>query len=86
MAELAEHGPSKPHGEEGIDHIQQLNGGTFVEKADNYKEDPSGSRTGNGIGEQMTNVFNDVCRDADLPMDVLGFESLQRRATGDGLN
>jgi len=65
MAELAEHGPSKPHGEEGIDHIQQLNGGTFVEKADNYKEDPSGSRTGNGIGEQMTNVFNDVCRDAE---------------------
>ena len=65
MSELAEHGPSKPHGEEGIDHIQQLNGGTFVEKADNYKEDPSGSRTGNGIGEQMTNVFNDVCRDAE---------------------
>jgi len=65
MAELAEHGPAKPHGEEGIDRIQALGGGTFVEKADNYKEDPQGSRTGNGVGEQMTGVFKDVCSDAE---------------------
>ena len=36
MAELAEHGPSKPHGEEGIDHIQQLNG--ILEEIDSQRD------------------------------------------------
>mmetsp|Transcript_30312 Transcript_30312/g.90860 ORF Transcript_30312/g.90860 Transcript_30312/m.90860 type:complete len:286 (+) Transcript_30312:285-1142(+) len=66
LRDLAAHGPTKPQGEEGLDHIQETMAGNFVEKADNYKEDPHGNRTGNGVGEQMTSVFEDVCNDGEL--------------------
>lgn len=65
MRELAQHGPAKPNGDLGIDSVQEEYEGKKIEKATNYAEDPAGNRTGNGIGEQMAQVFEDVCNDGE---------------------
>jgi hypothetical protein len=65
LRELAQHGPAKPIGDVGIDHVQEEYENKQIEKASNYAEDPAGNRTGNGVGEQMTQVFEDVCNDGE---------------------
>ena len=65
MRELAQHGPCKPLGDVGIDSIQEEYEAKKIERAKNYAEDPAGNRTGNGVGEQMASVFEDVCNDGE---------------------
>mmetsp|Transcript_19922 Transcript_19922/g.59351 ORF Transcript_19922/g.59351 Transcript_19922/m.59351 type:complete len:287 (+) Transcript_19922:169-1029(+) len=65
LRELAEHGPAKPQNEAGLDHIMEEMQGKKVEKSSTYEEDPTGNRTGNGVGDQMTQVFEDVCNDGE---------------------
>ncbi|KAK7250305.1 cilia and flagella associated protein [Aureococcus anophagefferens] len=69
LRELGTHGPAKPMGEVGIDHIQEEYEGEQprkkIEKSKAYSEDPAGNRTGNGVGEQMQQVFEDVCNDGE---------------------
>lgn len=80
LRELAKFGPAKPTDEQGIDSIA----GRVVESS-NYAADPSGMRTGNGVGEQMSKVFEDVCLEAE--MYASRNQAKQRRAlTVEGLD
>ena len=85
LPELAKYGPAKPQAEQGVDEIRERMEGCKIERSEHYEADPQGVRTGNGVGEQMTGVFEDVAREADLyisknqakarkPLTVAGLE------------
>lgn len=64
VRELAAFGPMKPNDEQGLDEIKEQFEGLAVEKGATYSADPSGSRTGNGPGAQLTATLERVCADA----------------------
>ncbi len=65
IRELGQHGPMKKPDKAGIDNIQEKYNGEVIERNEFYKEDPSGNRTGNGVGPRMVEVFEEVARDAE---------------------
>lgn len=65
LQELGQYGPAKPQDEEGIDELKEQLEGVHIEKSENYQADPTGNRTGNGVGEQMQKVFEDVSKEAE---------------------
>mmetsp|Transcript_26274 Transcript_26274/g.84991 ORF Transcript_26274/g.84991 Transcript_26274/m.84991 type:complete len:287 (+) Transcript_26274:1185-2045(+) len=65
LRELAKFGPAKPTDEHGLDEIRERVGGATIDKSASYAADPSGTRTGNGVGEQLSKVFEDVCSEAE---------------------
>ena len=65
LKELGKYGPSKPQEDVGVDEIREKMAGATIDKGATYAADPSGQRTGNGVGEQLTKVFDDVTGDAE---------------------
>lgn len=65
LRELAKYGPSKTPDEQGVDELKERFEGASIEKSSTYVADPTGSRTGNGVGEQLSKVFEDVCAEAE---------------------
>ena len=65
IRELALYGPMKAQDKIGIDEIQELHNGVHVDKGEFYIMDPTGIRTGNGVGPRLTETFEMVARDAE---------------------
>ena len=68
ILDLAKYGPMKLPDKAGIDDIQEKGGDFVIERNEFYCMDPSGIRTGNGVGPRLTETFEQVSRDAQ---DVL---------------
>ena len=62
---LGKHGPMKPPDKQGIDHIQEQMNDVKLEKGLYYCEDPTGIRTGEGVGPQLTETIEKVALDAE---------------------
>jgi len=62
---LGKHGPMKPPDKQGIDHIQEQMNDVKLEKGLYYCEDPTGIRTGEGVGPQLTETIERVALDAE---------------------
>lgn len=65
IRELAKYGPMKAQDKVGIDEIQEQHNGVTIEKGECYEMDPSGIRTGNGVGPRLTETFEMVAKDAE---------------------
>jgi hypothetical protein len=70
------HGPMKKPDKAGIDKIQEQYNGEKIDRSEFYLEDPTGNRTGNGVGPRLTEVFEEVCRDAE---EVLSHHTVARK-------
>lgn len=73
MRELAEYGPMKHPEKAGIDDIQEKYNSVHVDKCEFYKPDPTGIRTGNGVGPQLTETFERVIMDIESALDKVNF-------------
>jgi len=67
---LANHGPMKSSDDQGNDDLREQYEAASVEKTSHYTADPSGQRTGNGPGPQFSDVFENVCRDAEAVLSA----------------
>ncbi|CAM9780897.1 unnamed protein product, partial [Chrysoparadoxa australica] len=65
MSDLAQYGPMKPEAQHGLDEVKEKFEGASISKGANYRPDPAGKRCGNGVSEQLQEVFDRVCKDAD---------------------
>lgn len=65
LRDLAKHGPAKPNDEQGVDALKEKYESAVIDKTAHYTADPTGMRTGNGVGEALTKVFEDVCLEAE---------------------
>lgn len=65
LRDLGEYGPAKPTNEQGIDELKESLEQVTIEKSEHYKADPTGQRTGNGVGDQLRGVFEEVCAEAE---------------------
>jgi hypothetical protein len=68
VRELARYGPMKPQDKIGIDEIQEQHNGVRVVKGEYYEMDPTGIRTGNGVGPSLTETFETVVSDAEAAL------------------
>lgn len=64
IRELAKYGPMKPMDKVGLDVIQEEDG-VSIHKAEYYNADPTGMRTGNGPGPQLSDTIEKVALDAE---------------------
>ena len=69
LRELGDHGPMKPPDKAGLDSIDEDYKGLTIDKNDNYLADPTGNRTGNGVGPQLRETIERVCVDAESALD-----------------
>jgi len=66
VKELGRFGPAKPAEEQGnLDEVKEQLEGMRIDKSANYEADPSGARVGNGVGPQLTAVFEEVAAEAE---------------------
>lgn len=64
IRELAKYGPMKATDKVGLDVIQEEDG-ALIEKSQFYQADPTGMRTGNGPGPQLSDTIERVALDAE---------------------
>lgn len=76
LLDLAEYGPMKHPSKAGIDEIQEKYNDERVEKGEFYKCDPSGNRTGNGVGPHLRETFERVIRDVESVLDKVSLDSV----------
>lgn len=76
IRDLGKHGPMKKPDKAGIDNIQEKYNGEVIDRNEFYQEDPTGNRTGNGVGPRMVEVFEEVARDAE---EVLSHHNVTRK-------
>lgn len=69
LHELAQHGPMKPPDKAGIDDIQERYNQERIDKGEFYNPDPTGTRTGNGLGPQLSSTMEQVTRDVESVLD-----------------
>lgn len=69
IRDLAIYGPMKNPQKAGLDEINEKYNGEIIEKNEYYQADPSGTRTGNGVGPQLTETIERVCRDIEAVLD-----------------
>lgn len=74
LIELGNHGPMKPPDKAGLDSIDEECGGSTVFKAEHYKADPTGARTGNGPGPQYLATMVKVAADAEAAISKVAIE------------
>eukprot|EP01041_Mallomonas_annulata_P000708 gene708-1360_t len=65
LRELARYGPMKPVDKAGLDEVAEKYEARHIEKNDCYQADPTGVRTGNGVGQQLSDTIEQVCRDTE---------------------
>lgn len=70
LREMALYGPMKEPNKVGIDEIQEKYNNVLIEKNQYYQADPTGNRTGNGVGPQLTETIERVCLDAEAILDA----------------
>ncbi len=69
LGELAKYGPMKPPDKAGLDEINEKFSQITVDKNEYYQPDPTGARTGHGIGPQLTETFDRVIADTLSVLD-----------------
>ena len=69
IRELSKYGPMKPPDKAGLDEVQEKFDNLSVNKDEHYQPDPTGARTGNGIGPQLTATFERVIADTESVLD-----------------
>eukprot|EP00607_Mallomonas_marina_P003260 CAMPEP_0182427346 /NCGR_PEP_ID=MMETSP1167-20130531/17104_1 /TAXON_ID=2988 /ORGANISM="Mallomonas Sp, Strain CCMP3275" /LENGTH=227 /DNA_ID=CAMNT_0024609523 /DNA_START=225 /DNA_END=911 /DNA_ORIENTATION=- len=55
----------KPPDKAGLDEIAETYEGKSIEKNEFYQADPTGIRTGNGVGPQLSSTIEEVCIDTE---------------------
>ena len=63
----------KPPDKAGLDEIAEKYDGARIDKNEHYTPDPTGIRIGNGVGIQLMNTFEQVCRDAEAVLHKVFF-------------
>ncbi|CAM9622894.1 unnamed protein product [Sphacelaria rigidula] len=76
VRDLGQYGPAKPPAEHGLDEVKEEYEGVRIEKTQHYQADPTGKRTGNGVGPQLLETFEKVCTDAEA---IVRKDHAQRR-------
>jgi len=76
IREMAMYGPMKPPDKAGLDDIEEKYNGAVIEKNQFYQADPSGARTGCGVGPQLTETIEKVCIDTEA---ILSSDNVQRK-------
>lgn len=54
---------------QGLDEVEEKFAGVAIDKNEFYSPDPTGVRTGNGVGAQLMNTFEIVAFDAEAILD-----------------
>ncbi|RYH32007.1 hypothetical protein EON65_01450 [archaeon] len=78
IRELARYGPMKHPDKAGIDDIQERYNGEAIDKGEFYQADPSGIRTGNGVGPHLSETIERVAHEVEAILDKVSFISLWR--------
>lgn len=68
IREMAKYGPMKHPNKAGLDHIGETYNNETVEKGPYYQPDPTGNRTGNGVGPQLTETIEKVALDTEAAL------------------
>lgn len=74
LPDLAQFGPMKKPDKAGLDTINEKYNGEIIEKNEYYQPDPTGNRTGNGVGPQLTETIDRVIADTQSVLDPVGFD------------
>ena len=69
LPDLAQFGPMKKPDKAGLDTISEKYNGEFIDKNEYYQPDPTGNRTGNGVGPQLTETIDRVVADTQSVLD-----------------
>ena len=69
IRELAMYGPMKNPKDAGLDEIQEKYNNLQLDKNEFYQADPTGARTGNGVGPQLTETIERVASDVIAILD-----------------
>ena len=69
LRDLAKYGPMKQPDKAGLDTIDETYRGVSVDKNEFYEADPTGNRTGNGVGPHLSATFERVAADAEAALD-----------------
>ena len=69
IRELAQYGPMKNPKDAGLDEVQEKYNNMTIDKNEYYQPDPSGARTGNGVGPQLTETIERVAVDVESMLD-----------------
>lgn len=69
LTEMAKYGPMKKPEKAGLDTVNEKYNGEVIDKGEFYEPDPTGNRTGNGIGPQLTETVNRVITDTQAILD-----------------
>eukprot|EP01036_Dinobryon_divergens_P023920 gene23920-32318_t len=76
LREMALYGPMKPPDKAGLDEINEKYNGAVLDKNQYYQADPTGVRTGNGVGPQLQETIERVCTDTEA---VLSGDNVTRK-------
>ena len=68
LREMAKYGPMKHPNKAGLDEIGENYNGEVVEKGPYYQPDPTGARTGNGPGPQLSETIERVVQDTEAAL------------------
>lgn len=69
LREMAKYGPMKEPSKAGLDEINEKYNGEVIDRGEFYTPDPSGIRTGNGVGPQLTETIERVAADVESILD-----------------
>ena len=75
IRDLARYGPMKPPDKAGLDRIEEEYNGGKIEKNEFYEADPTGLRTGCGVGPHLSNILDRVAQDAEAAIDKVSHNS-----------
>ena len=69
IRDLAKYGVMKKPDKVGLDEIDEEYNGVKIERNPHYLADPTGQRTGNGVGPQVSETIERVARDTESILD-----------------
>ncbi len=69
LRELSKYGPMKPPDKAGLDEINERYENMSISKNEYYQPDPTGMRTGNGPGPQLSETIERVISDTESVLD-----------------
>lgn len=72
IREMAKYGPMKHPNKAGLDHIGETYNSETIEKGPYYQPDPTGTRTGNGVGPQLSETIEKVALDTEAALSPVG--------------
>lgn len=69
IRELARYGPMKHPDKAGLDEINEKYNNAVIDKNEFYQADPTGIRTGNGVGPNLSDTIERVAQDVEAILD-----------------